>query len=156
MGSGNLQRLRFAAVFGAFLLGSWNSAEPAQALTPAWAPRLLVEAAGAPQALAAAYDLPVVPVAPVPEKLLGVDPAALDRNCPFEVRAVIVGEDPADSSALLAWDDDIAGSETQLVKVGQSLRVGGARWQVSQIEADQLVLARGDAAVRCALAKITR
>lgn len=156
MQSGNFQYLRFGAVLAAFLLGSWHSAEPARALTREQAPHLALQPVAAPGALASGYDLPVVPVAPVPENLVGVEPSALDRNCPFWVRAAIVGESAEDSSALVAWDDDRDGSETQWVKVGQALRVGGVRWQVSRIEAEQLVLERGDAAVRCGLAKMTR
>lgn len=105
--------------------------------------------------LTSSYGLSVVDVAPVPEFVREViaetvpevsDPVRAS-GCPFELRAVVVGEDAADSFAMVAVE-----GESRLVRAGESLSLRGAKWSVVELAENAVTVRAGESRVSCGLA----
>jgi hypothetical protein len=105
----------------------------------------LVAGAGA---LASPYRLVVTPEVPPPPPLEGRPDAHLVSVCPLQVRAIVAGERPSDSFAVVA-----AGQDSKLVRVGEGFRAGGSLVSVAAIESSAVVLRAGEALVRCEFPK---
>jgi hypothetical protein len=99
------------------------------------------------------YGLDVVEVLDVPTSLVGeVSPQAqapvveVVRQCPFQVRAVVEGEQDVGSFATV-----VANEESMIVKPGTKYTFGGQRWRIQAIDNDDVVIERGGRTLRCPL-----
>ena len=117
-----------------------------------------LEAMSGPAGLTSTYRLPVVELPPPPHQLpagirLTTGQSAVSDMvgfCPVDVRAIVGGGD-AGRFVVLA-----AGGESRVVRVGQSMRIGGEAVTVLAITASEVSLSRGDVVVRCALSGLTK
>lgn len=104
------------------------------------------------QALSSAYTLPIASVPPVPAVLLAprdVAPGDVEApTCPFDLRAVVVGEAKQDSFAMVMVDE-----ESRLVHAGESLLLRGVKWLVESLASNAVTLRVGERRVTCGLSQ---
>jgi hypothetical protein len=82
---------------------------------------------------------PAASVAPA-----GAASASGRAACPIEVRAVVEGEEPGDSFAVV-----VAGGESRLLRLGEGLKAGAKRLAVARIEAGAVTLRTAEGSIRC-------
>ena len=98
------------------------------------------------------YGLDIVEVPAVPASLLkerasvSATPQAPIAGCPFEVRAIVIGEGDVRSFATV-----VAEEESNIVRVGSRHRFGGKSWRIQTIENDDVVIKSGGRTLRCPL-----
>ena len=104
-------------------------------------------------ALETGYGLPVVAVADVPPEILArrvedkqVIPASVKPTCPFDVRAIVTGDEQVGSFATV-----VADGESSIVRSGTRPEFGGQRWKIKSIDNDDVVVERGGRTLRCPL-----
>ena len=116
------------------------------------AERVLVSEALEVTSFETKYGLDVVEVPAVPSSLLQESSSALVirkapvAGCPFEVRAIVVGEGDVRSFATV-----VAEEESNIVRVGSKHRFGGQSWRIQKIENDDVVIKSGGRTLRCPL-----
>ncbi len=127
--------------------------EPKAPAAPAAPTTVALTALNTSGSLARGYQLPLADVPPPPPSsqpggAATFAPAAPPPTaCPFEVRAIVMAEDPADSFAMVGHD-----GESHLLRAGAGVRLGGELLSVATLSADAVVVRRGEATVRCPLA----
>lgn len=99
------------------------------------------------------YGLPVVQVPEVPAALRvptlereTAIPVKTQKSCPFDVRAVVVGDEQIGSFATV-----VADGNSSIVRPGARHVFGGQRWRIKAIDNDDVVIERGGRTLRCPL-----